>query len=101
MGVDQISQAEMIKMELLVASADKLDVELQQTIDMHSNQILNVLTVLSAVFVPPNFLAATWGMNFEDMPELHWKEGYAMYWAATGIMWAGCAVVWCYLRRDM
>jgi len=40
------------------------------------NQIMKVLTVVMSIFVPLSFLAGIYGMNFENMPELHSKSGY-------------------------
>lgn len=40
------------------------------------NQIMKILTIITAVFVPLSFLAGIYGMNFENMPELHSKSGY-------------------------
>ena len=40
------------------------------------NQIMKVLTVVMAIFVPLSFLAGIYGMNFEYMPELHSPSGY-------------------------
>ncbi|MGB5306925.1 MAG: magnesium/cobalt transporter CorA [Gammaproteobacteria bacterium] len=40
------------------------------------NQIMKVLTVVMAIFVPLSFLAGIYGMNFENMPELHSESGY-------------------------
>lgn len=40
------------------------------------NQIMKVLTIVTAVFVPLSFLAGIYGMNFEYMPELHSRSGY-------------------------
>ncbi len=40
------------------------------------NQIMRVLTIITAVFVPLSFLAGIYGMNFENMPELHSRWGY-------------------------
>jgi magnesium transporter len=40
------------------------------------NQIMKILTIVTAVFVPLGFLAGIYGMNFENMPELHSKSGY-------------------------
>ncbi len=40
------------------------------------NQIMKILTVVMAIFVPLSFLAGIYGMNFENMPELHSKSGY-------------------------
>jgi magnesium transporter len=40
------------------------------------NQIMKVLTVVMSIFVPLSFLAGVYGMNFENMPELHSQSGY-------------------------
>lgn len=40
------------------------------------NQIMRVLTIITAIFVPLSFLAGIYGMNFEYMPELHTPWGY-------------------------
>ena len=40
------------------------------------NQIMKILTVVMSIFVPLSFLAGIYGMNFENMPELHSRSGY-------------------------
>jgi magnesium transporter len=49
------------------------------------NQIMKVLTVVMAIFVPLSFLAGIYGMNFENMPELHSQSGYFIL---LGLMFA-------------
>ena len=53
------------------AGGERLGDELRRSIDLETNRVLHTLTVVSTIFVPGNFLAAVWGMNFDDMPELH------------------------------
>lgn len=45
-----------------------------------NNQIMKVLTVFSAFFLPLNFIVGVYGMNFANMPELHWQYGYFAVW---------------------
>ncbi len=45
-------------------------------ISFKMNQVMQVLTVITTIFVPLAFLSGLYGMNFENMPELHWKYGY-------------------------
>lgn len=45
-------------------------------IDLEQNRIVKIFTVVSLIFLPPTLLASIWGMNFEQMPELHWTFGY-------------------------
>lgn len=40
------------------------------------NNIIKILTIITAIFVPLSFLAGVYGMNFENMPELHSRFGY-------------------------
>lgn len=46
------------------------------------NEIMKVLTVTSAIFIPLTFLVGVYGMNFHFMPELTWKYGYLFIWLA-------------------
>ena len=40
------------------------------------NTTMKILTIITAIFVPLSFLAGLYGMNFENMPELHLEYGY-------------------------
>jgi magnesium transporter len=40
------------------------------------NQVMKTLTVVSVFFMPLTFIVGIYGMNFDNMPELHWKYGY-------------------------
>lgn len=48
-----------------------------------TNEIIKVLTLLTAIFIPPTFLVGLWGMNFSHMPELDHEYGY---FVALGLM---------------
>ena len=47
------------------------------------NQEMRFLTVITTIFMPLSFIAGLYGMNFENMPELHWRWGY---FAVLGLM---------------
>jgi magnesium transporter len=47
------------------------------------NETIRVLTVIGTLFIPLTFIASIYGMNFQQMPELHWRYGY---FAALGLM---------------
>ncbi len=47
------------------------------------NEIMKVLTIFSAIMLPLTFIAGVYGMNFDNMPELHSHFGYYTVW---GIM---------------
>jgi magnesium transporter len=40
------------------------------------NEVIKVLTVISTIFIPLTFIVGVYGMNFDNMPELHWQNGY-------------------------
>ncbi|HNP70603.1 MAG TPA: magnesium/cobalt transporter CorA [Kouleothrix sp.] len=42
------------------------------------NQIVKVLTITSIVLMCDALIAGIYGMNFEFMPELHWRFGYPL-----------------------
>lgn len=50
------------------------------SISLKMNQIMQVLTIVGAIFIPITFLAGVYGMNFDYMPELHWKYSYPVFW---------------------
>lgn len=57
-----------------------------------TNQRLAVLTILSAIFSPLTLVAGIYGMNFDNMPELHFRYGYfyalgGMALLAGGLFW--------------
>ncbi len=60
------------------------------------NEVMKVLTVISTLFIPLTFIASIYGMNFEKMPELHWRYGYA--WA-LGLMAVTAAGLIAFFRR--
>ncbi len=58
---------------------DRLDY-LQDTflglVNIEQNKIIKIFTVVNVIFLPPTLVASMYGMNFDFMPELHWKYGY-------------------------
>jgi magnesium transporter len=44
------------------------------------NEVMKVLTVISTIFIPLTFIVGVYGMNFDNMPELHWHYGYYEVW---------------------
>lgn len=53
------------------------------------NEIMKVLTMIATVFIPLTFVVGIYGMNFEHMPELGWRWGYLLVWAAMLAIAAG------------
>ena len=68
-------------------------------VSQRTNEAMRVLTVISSLFIPLTFIVGVYGMNFDHMPELHWRYGYALTWIAmlgvVGGMW------WFFRRRGL
>jgi len=45
-------------------------------VNRRMNQDLQKLTAISTIFLPLAFITGLYGMNFDDMPELHFHYGY-------------------------
>jgi magnesium transporter len=54
-----------------------------------TNEVVRLLTVFSAFFLPLSFIAGVYGMNFQHMPELQHRAGYPTVLA----LMAGVALV--------
>jgi magnesium transporter len=48
------------------------------SVSQRTNEVMRILTVFSAVFMPLTFIAGVYGMNFAWMPELEWSWGYPL-----------------------
>jgi magnesium transporter len=55
-------------------------------ISYKSNGVIQVLTIVSSIFIPLTFIVGVYGMNFEYMPELHWEYGYYTVWGVMIII---------------
>ncbi|UPS91347.1 MULTISPECIES: magnesium/cobalt transporter CorA [unclassified Bizionia] len=46
------------------------------TISNKMNEVMKVLTIIATIFIPLTFIAGIYGMNFDNMPELHFENSY-------------------------
>lgn len=61
------------------------------------NEIMKTLTLVSTIFMPLTFLTGLYGMNFDNIPELHWRYGYFMVWGIAILLIGG--MLWLFRRR--
>lgn len=47
-------------------------------LDIKQNHIMSILTIVTTIFTPLMFVVGWYGMNFQFMPELHYKMAYPM-----------------------
>jgi magnesium transporter len=61
------------------------------------SEVVNLLTIISTIFIPLTFIVGVYGMNFEHMPELEWRWGYAACWGVMGTI-ALCLTIFFWRR---
>ncbi len=66
-------------------------------INIEQNRIIKIFTVITVVFMPPTLIASVYGMNFEFMPEIHWKYGYIFAWVV--ILISSLVTLWYFRWR--
>ncbi len=62
------------------------------------NNIMKVLTIVSAIFVPLTFIAGLYGMNFKYMPELEQQNGYYTCLAVMFVVGLGMSL-WFWYKK--
>jgi len=90
----------------VLRAIDQLDSQrelLNNAVDAHlaivsnrMNQVMKKMTSWGAILLGSTLVAGIYGMNFADMPELHWRFGYPY---AIGLMVAITIALYIYFRR--
>lgn len=65
-------------------------------VSVNQNEVLKRISAIAGIVAVPTFIASVYGMNFEHMPELHWRFGYPLCIAV--MMLIGLSLV-AYFRR--
>jgi magnesium transporter len=66
-------------------------------VTISEGEVTKRLAAWAAIFAVFTAFAGLWGMNFQDMPELHWKYGYPV---ALAIMVAVCGYLYYRFKRS-
>ncbi|GAA0133545.1 magnesium/cobalt transporter CorA [Paenibacillus sp. YSY-4.3] len=70
----------------------------QSSIANRANEIMRVFTAITTIFIPLTLITGIYGMNFDNMPELHWKYSY---YVVLGIMIVlGAGMYYLFRKRD-
>ena len=64
-------------------------------VTLEQNQISKIFTVLGLVFLPPTLIASIYGMNFTNMPELKWEQGFLF---SLGLMFVSVVATFLFFR---
>lgn len=65
-------------------------------VSVNQNEVLKRISAIAGIVAVPTFIASVYGMNFEHMPELHWRFGYPLCIALMTLI--GLSLV-AYFRR--
>lgn len=65
-------------------------------ISFKMNKVMQLLTLISVIFIPLTFLAGIYGMNFDNIPELHYQYGYHIL---LGVMFVIFMVLLIFFKR--
>jgi magnesium transporter len=84
-SVDHLLQDMLVDRDIL---SESLNLYMSR-VSHRTNEVMKKLTVVSVIFLPLTFLCGVYGMNFDLLPELHWRYGYALFWAAVVIIVLG------------
>jgi len=60
------------------------------------NDVMKVLTIFSAIFIPLTFIAGIYGTNFDVLPELHYQHSYFIM---LGVMFFVVVVMLAYFKQ--
>lgn len=61
-----------------------------------NNDVMKLLTVISVFFLPLTFISSIYGMNFGNMPELNWENGY---YYVLGLMFVIALLIYWWFKR--
>lgn len=70
----------------------------QSSIANRANEIMRVFTAITTIFMPLTVITGIYGMNFDYIPEIHWKYGY---YSIIGVMvLLGISMVLIFRKKD-
>jgi hypothetical protein len=76
-------------MQEMLNGISRLDKYYKTMQDERQNRTLNLLTLITSVFVPVELLTGLYGLNFVNMPKLGWYYSYYVFLAVIAPTSAG------------
>ncbi|CAM3464245.1 magnesium/cobalt transporter CorA [Stackebrandtia soli] len=80
----------------LVAQQQNADMKVLTEASYQQNEELKKISSWAAILFAPTLIGTVYGMNFDIMPEQHWRFGYPM---ALGMMAVTCVALYCVFKR--
>ncbi|BCG58373.1 MULTISPECIES: magnesium/cobalt transporter CorA [Paenibacillus] len=70
----------------------------QSSIANRANEIMRVFTAITTIFMPLTVITGIYGMNFDNIPEIHTKYGY---YGVIGVMVTlGCGMLYVFRKKE-
>ncbi len=69
----------------------------QSSLSNRANEIMRVFTAMTVIMMPLTVITGIFGMNFDHMPELHWKYGYYVVLGVMALI--GGSVYWFFRKK--
>ena len=70
----------------------------QLSLSNRMNDIMRMFTALTTIFMPMTIITSLYGMNFDNMPELHWRYGY--YGVLGLLVGVGAAMFYLFRKKE-
>ncbi len=77
--------------------SDQLNIH-NTVVNNKMNEVMKVLTIFASIFIPLTFIAGVYGMNFEYIPELQYRNGYFVFWGCIIVI--GLLLVYYFKRKN-
>jgi magnesium transporter len=87
----------LLRLSEMTESSQEISIDIREnyiSTNAHQmNSIMMVLTVFTTIFMPLTFIVGIYGMNFDNMPELHWRYSYLMVWLLMIVIAVGMFIL--------
>lgn len=70
----------------------------QSSIANRANEIMRVFTAITTIFMPLTVITGIYGMNFDNIPEIHTEYGY--YGVIAVMVTLGCGMLIIFRKRS-
>ncbi len=95
-AADAIERYDNLLSDVLQADLAQVTVE-QNRVAVRQNEDMRKISAWAAIALVPTAVAGVYGMNFDNIPELHWRYGY---FAVLGVIAAACVGLHALFRRN-
>jgi magnesium transporter len=95
-GVIEFYQTVLSIQAALIGQAQNEEVQRLTVASYAQNEEIKRISAWAAIFFAPALIGTVYGMNFDNMPELHWVVGYPL---AVALMVAASAALWKMFKR--